>query len=60
MTCAVTPGQVLDGDQHHDGETTHACPIGDAAVTPCCGKDPLALPLFDRLTVLDELVTCGR
>lgn len=38
---------------------THACPVGDAAVTPCCFRSPFEL-LGDRMTLAAELVTCGR
>lgn len=59
MTCPVRPNQFADGGEH-EGEVTHACPIGEAATTPCCDKSPFELPPFDRLTVDDALVTCGR
>lgn len=38
---------------------THACPVGDAAVTPCCFRSPFEL-LGDRMTLAAELVTCER
>lgn len=37
--------------------TVHACPPGDEALTPCCGRSPFEL-LADRMTLHDELVTC--
>lgn len=38
----------------------HACPEGAAAVTPCCGRNPLEL-LGHRMAVEPALVTCpGR
>lgn len=58
MTCSVLPGQTTDDGADH-GETTHACPVGDAAVTACCGRSPFDLPPFDRLTVDESLVTCS-
>lgn len=39
-------------------EVTHACPPGDAACTPCCGRTPFELPRTDRLTLDPSLVTC--
>ena len=36
----------------------HACPPGDAATTPCCGRTPFELPLNDRITADQALVTC--
>ena len=43
-----------------DDEVTHACPPGDAAVTPCCGRTPFELPRTDRMTLDPTLVTCAR
>ena len=36
----------------------HLCPHGDGSVTPCCGRSPFELPLSDRLTLDQALVTC--
>lgn len=36
----------------------HRCPIGDAAVTPCCALSPLELPRSDRITSDAGSVTC--
>lgn len=41
-------------------ETIHRCPWPDSGITPCCGKTPFELPTTDRLTLQDELVTCGK
>jgi hypothetical protein len=40
-------------------ETVHRCPVGDAGLTPCCGRTPSELPNTDRLTADDHLVTCA-
>lgn len=39
-------------------ETTHACPVGDGAFTPCCDRTPFELPRTDRMTLDPALVTC--
>ena len=39
-------------------EKTHRCPKKDEGLTPCCGKSPFELPLFDRITINPELATC--
>lgn len=36
----------------------HACPPGDAALTPCCGRNPHDLPRGHRITLDPSLVTC--
>lgn len=41
-------------------EITHACPPGDANLTPCCGRTPFELPRTDRITLDRTLVTCMR
>jgi hypothetical protein len=42
-------------------EITHRCPPKGVYVTLCCGKNPLELPMTDRLTLDPKLVTCkGR
>lgn len=43
---------------HSVREVVHACPPGDAAVTPCCGRTPFELPRSDRITLHPTLVTC--
>lgn len=40
--------------------TVHACPRGDAGLTPCCRRTPFELPRGDRVTEAPERVTCGR
>jgi hypothetical protein len=40
-------------------EVTHACPVGSALITPCCGKSPMMLPMTDRITLNPALVTCS-
>ena len=39
--------------------TTHAHPRPDETTTPCCGRNPVELPIGDRLTFRVELLTCG-
>ena len=39
-------------------EITHRCPPAGSGVMPCCGRAPLQVPLWHRLTMKDELVTC--
>lgn len=41
----------------HD-EVTHQCPPEGSGVMPCCGLAPLQVPLWHRLTLKPELVTC--
>lgn len=41
-------------------EITHACPPGDAGLTPCCGRTPFELPRTDRMTLEAHLVNCKR
>jgi hypothetical protein len=48
----------LTEDTATQTEITHACPPGDAACTPCCGRTPFELPRTDRLTLDPTLVTC--
>lgn len=40
-------------------ETTHRCPFHGEGFMSCCGKTPFEVPRTDRMTVHDELVTCG-
>lgn len=35
----------------------HACPRGDSALTPCCGRSPFTM-LNERMTLDPSLVTC--
>lgn len=39
-------------------EVVHLAPADDESVTPCCGRTPFELPLMDRLTNDNPLVTC--
>lgn len=39
--------------------TIHARPRADGALTLCCALSPLELPFGDRLTLDDDIVTCG-
>lgn len=41
-------------------EVTHACPIGDAVLTPCCNRTPFELPRTDRMTLNPALITCRQ
>lgn len=45
---------------YRPGEVTHRCPLKGEGITPCCGRTPLELPVTDRLTLDDALVTCSR
>jgi hypothetical protein len=38
-------------------EITHACPVGDSNVMPCCGRTPFER-IQDRITLDPALVTC--
>lgn len=38
---------------------THCCPSGDGGVMPCCGKTPLEVSRWARLSVDPEAVTCN-
>ncbi len=42
-----------------NGGVAHACPEGDASVTPCCGRSPFDLPSTDQIVTTDDLVTCS-
>ena len=59
-TCGNDKCPAYDGEDEtpKPGETTHLCPPGDSALTPCCGKSPFELPKTDRLTEDPKLVTC--
>lgn len=37
---------------------THACPVGDEALTACCNRSPFELPGTDRITLAPDLVDC--
>lgn len=39
---------------------THSCPFIDGGLTPCCHKPVFELPRTDRLTLSENLVTCGK
>jgi hypothetical protein len=39
-------------------EVVHRCPLVGEDATPCCGRTPLELPLYHRITRDDGLVTC--
>ncbi len=41
-------------------EIVHRCPAVESGVTQCCGRSPFELPMTDRLTVDDALVTCRK
>ena len=43
---------------HGHDEVTHQCPPEGSGVMPCCGLVPLQVPLWHRLTLNPELVTC--
>jgi hypothetical protein len=48
-------------DESGRGGTIHRCPKPGSGLTPCCRKAPGELPVTDRLTTEDILVTCrGR
>jgi hypothetical protein len=36
----------------------HACPPGNSALTPCCGRTPFELARTDRLTYEQAEITC--
>ena len=57
---AVALDAFVKTDGRVEVEVTHACPPGDAAVTPCCGRTPFELPRTDRMTLDSALVTCAR
>jgi len=40
-------------------EVIHACPPIGSGVMPCCERTPTEMPMWDRLTVEPDLVTCG-
>lgn len=36
----------------------HVCPLGDDALTTCCGKTVFELPRSDRITAVPGMATC--
>ena len=36
----------------------HQCPPTGSGIMPCCGRTPLQVSPFDRMTVIAALVTC--
>jgi hypothetical protein len=36
----------------------HLCPPDGSGLTPCCGAAPFEIPRGDRLTAVDDAVTC--
>ena len=43
---------------HGHAEVTHRCPPIGSHVMPCCGHQPIEMPLWHRLTLDPEMVTC--
>ena len=39
-------------------EVTHLCPPEGSGVMPCCGRTPLEVPTYHRLTLDPALATC--
>lgn len=39
-------------------EITHECPPQGGQLLPCCKRTPYEIPLYHRLTLDRELVTC--
>lgn len=39
-------------------EVVHGCPTQGSGQTTCCHRTPWDLPVTDRMTVMDDLVTC--
>lgn len=40
-------------------DVTHACPPVGSGLMPCCGRSPNEVPLWHRITLDDEFVTCA-
>jgi predicted transcriptional regulator len=40
-------------------EVVHQCPPSGTGVMPCCGKTPSEVPLIDRMTGFESMVTCN-
>lgn len=36
----------------------HRSPLADQGITPCCERNPLELPIRDRITTDPAAVTC--
>lgn len=43
-----------------ESEELHAPPESGETASPCCGRTLRQLPRYDRITLDDALVTCGR
>lgn len=41
-------------------DVTHRCPPDGSGTMPCCGRTPFEVSRRDRMTVHDDLVTCGK
>lgn len=39
-------------------EVVHACPPGESATMPCCGRAPFEVPAYHRMTLEPGEVTC--
>ena len=56
---ATSDGQAPDRySPHGHDEITHLCPPTGSGQMPCCGRLPLEVPMWHRLTLKPELVTC--
>lgn len=42
------------------GEVVHWCPPRGSGLMQCCERTPFEVPRTDRMTLDEELVTCGR
>ena len=40
-------------------EVTHQCPPEGSGVMPCCGRSPIGVPPYHRITLDPALVTCA-
>ncbi|MFJ4682015.1 hypothetical protein [Streptomyces sp. NPDC088789] len=50
--------EAAGAQQQPDTEIVHGCPPDGSDLTPCCGKSPVELPRYDRMTINTAAVTC--
>lgn len=47
--------KIISGDGE---EIVHACPVGTSGIMPCCGKNPVDVPLTQPIRTDPNSVTC--
>lgn len=59
LTVAMAAFEELKRVVFGEEETVvHACPPGSSGLMPCCGRNPMDVPLTERISLDGTMVTC--